>query len=95
MGSENLPIFKAAMSLAVYIEQIVKGFTKYHKYTMGQDLRLKSKALIFLVSHANNSRDKEEVYAKNILHTEEHRTNSSPTNTGEYDDEEKRNPACR
>jgi len=64
MASENLPIFKASMALAVYMEQIVKGFSKYHKYTMGQDLRLQSKKLIFLVSHANNSRDKTEVVKK-------------------------------
>ncbi len=43
MGCDNLPIYKSALGLAVYMEQIVRGFEKYHKYTMGIDLREKSK----------------------------------------------------
>ena len=58
MNSENLPIFKSAMGLAVYMEQIVRGFERYHKYTMGVELRQKSKELLFLVNRANLSRDK-------------------------------------
>jgi len=52
MGNENLPIYKSALSLAVYMETIVRGFEKYHKYTMGVDLRVKSKALLFAISRA-------------------------------------------
>ncbi|CAA6826471.1 MAG: Unknown protein [uncultured Sulfurovum sp.] len=58
MGNENLPIYKSALSLAVYMEQIVRGFEKYHKYTMGVDLRQKSKALLFAISRANLSQNK-------------------------------------
>jgi hypothetical protein len=39
MYYENLPIFRSAMNLAVYIETIVKSFEKYHKYTIGENLR--------------------------------------------------------
>jgi len=39
MNSENLPIFKSALALAVYMEKIVKGFEKYNKYTIGVDLK--------------------------------------------------------
>ncbi len=47
--SQNFPIFKSAMGLSVYIEQIVRGFEKYHKYTIGVDLRERSKAMLFLI----------------------------------------------
>ena len=58
MNSENLPIFKAAMSLALYVEQIVRKFEKYHKYTIGVELREYAKQMIFLVHRANSSKDK-------------------------------------
>lgn len=58
MSSENLPIFKSAMGLAVYMEEIVKGFEKYHKYTMGVELRQQSKRLLFLVNRANVSENR-------------------------------------
>ncbi len=32
MYYDNLPIFKSTLDLVVYIETIVKGFEKYHKY---------------------------------------------------------------
>ena len=57
-GSEALPIYKSALSLAVYMEQIVRGFEKYHKYTMGVELREKSKTLLFAINRVNMSDDK-------------------------------------
>ena len=36
---EHLPIYKKAMDFAVYIETIVRNFTRYHKYSLGKDLR--------------------------------------------------------
>jgi len=30
---EHLPIYKKAMDLAVYLEKIVRGFSRYHKYS--------------------------------------------------------------
>ncbi len=53
--SNNFPIFKSAMGLTVYIEQIVRGFEKYHKYTIGIDLREMSKKILFLINRANLS----------------------------------------
>jgi len=55
MYYENLPIFRSAMNLAVYIETIVKSlvlasfrnsallYEKYHKYTIGVNLRERTK----------------------------------------------------
>jgi len=55
---DNLPIFKSALDLVVYIETIVKGFEKYHKYTIGVDLRAHSKEMLFLINRANISQDR-------------------------------------
>jgi len=52
MSGEKFPIFKSAMGLSVYIEQIVRGFEKYHKYTIGIDLRERSKKILFLINRA-------------------------------------------
>jgi len=60
MNSENLPIFKSALALAVYMEKIVKGFEKYNKYTIGVDLREKSKNILYLINRANLSTEKKE-----------------------------------
>ena len=43
MKYEKLPIYKSAMDFCVYIETIVRGFEKYHKYTLGVELRSESK----------------------------------------------------
>jgi len=55
---EHLPIYKKAMDIAVYIENIVKGFPRYHKYTVGADLRNLSRAALRLIIRANSERDK-------------------------------------
>ena len=31
---EHLPIYKTAMELTVYLEQVVRNFSRYHKYTL-------------------------------------------------------------
>jgi hypothetical protein len=33
--SEHLPIYKAAYDLCLYLEQLVRGFSRYHKYGLG------------------------------------------------------------
>jgi len=60
MKYENLPIYKSAMDFCVYIETIVKSFDKYHKYTIGGDLRDYSKQILFLIHRANISMEKKE-----------------------------------
>lgn len=55
---ENLPIYKKALELAVYIEQVVRGFSRYHKYTIGSDLRNLSRSLAALIIKANSMADK-------------------------------------
>ena len=46
---EHLPIYKAAMEMAVYLDGLVRQFSRYHKYTTGQDLRNLARDIIKLV----------------------------------------------
>ncbi len=36
---EHLPIYKAALDMTVHFEKLVAGFSRYHKYTLGTELR--------------------------------------------------------
>jgi len=58
MYYEHLPIFHAAMNLAVHMETVVKSFEKYHKYTIGANLRQRAQNLLFLISQANMAHNK-------------------------------------
>lgn len=55
---EHLPIYKKSMDVAVYFEKAVAGFSRYHKYTLGTDLRNKSRDVVGLIVKANSSREK-------------------------------------
>ncbi len=55
---EHLPIYKRALDVAVHFEKVVAGFSRYHKYTLGTELRNKSREAVTLVIKANAARDK-------------------------------------
>ena len=55
---EHLPIYKQAMDVAVHFEKIVAGFTRYHKYTLGSELRNQSREVVAQIVKANAARDK-------------------------------------
>lgn len=59
--TEHLPIYKQAYDLCLYIEQVVGGFGRYHKYTIGSDLRETARRVLKLIVGANARRDKSEV----------------------------------
>ena len=46
---ENLPIFKKAIELNLYVEDIVKNFSRYNKYSIGSELREKSRAILYAI----------------------------------------------
>ena len=52
---EHLPIFREAYNLTVHIEKIVRNFSRYHKYTLGKDLRDKSREILEQIVAANNA----------------------------------------
>ena len=59
---EHLPIYRAAFDLAVHIEKIVRNFSRYHKYTLGTELRDGSRRILQRIMEANEtgkSRDRE------------------------------------
>ena len=61
---ENLPIYKATLDLVIYFEKIVKNFSRYHKYTVGTELRNLSREILTLIIKANQAKDKKEALLK-------------------------------
>ena len=55
---EHLPIYQQAMAVAVHFEKIVAGFGRYHKYTLGSDLRKQSREIVAVIIQANGEGDK-------------------------------------
>ena len=49
----QLPVWKAAMDLAVHLEHAVRRFPRYHKYTLGTELRHTAQRLCQQVARAN------------------------------------------
>ena len=47
--TEHLPIYKGAYDLCLWLEQVVRGFSRYHKYSLGADLRDGAFRLPFLL----------------------------------------------
>jgi len=54
---EHLPIYRAAFDLAVHLEKIVKSFSRYHKYTLGSELRDGSRRVLRRIIEANEARE--------------------------------------
>ncbi len=52
---EHLSIYKDAFDLNLHVEQIVRNFSRYHKYTLGTDLRNRSRTVMRLIVRANNA----------------------------------------
>ena len=68
---ENLPIYKKALDLLVYFEKIVRNFSRYHKYTVGAELRDLSREILKLIVKANSMKNKREILLKVREKTEE------------------------
>ena len=56
--TEHLPIYKSAYDLCLWLEQVVRGFSRYHKYSLGSDLRDGARRVLKLVVRANARREK-------------------------------------
>jgi hypothetical protein len=57
---EGLPVYKASTDMVSYFETIVRGFPRYHKYTIGTELRNLSYAILDLIVEANRKIDRVE-----------------------------------
>ena len=51
--AEHLPIYKGSHELCLYLEQVVQGFSRYHKDSLGADLR-RAQRVLKLVVRANS-----------------------------------------
>jgi len=52
---DQLPIYRSAVELIVFMEKAVRNFSRYHKYSIGERLRLASWDIVTLVVKANNT----------------------------------------
>lgn len=50
---EALPIYKAAMDVAVQVDAVVQRFAKGHKYTLGSRLRDATLDIVMLIARCN------------------------------------------
>lgn len=57
---EGLPIYRAATDLVVYFEVIVRSFSRYHKYTIGSEMRNLSYVIVDFIVEANFKINREE-----------------------------------
>lgn len=55
---EHLPIYRKSFDLSVHLENVARNFSRYHKYTLGSDLRNLSRKIVRLIIRANPERDK-------------------------------------
>jgi len=56
--TEHLPIYKSSYDLCLYLEQVVRNFSRYHKYSLGGDLRDGARRVLRLIVRANARHDK-------------------------------------
>jgi hypothetical protein len=56
--TDHLSIYKASYDLCLYFEQVVRNFSRYHKYSLEADLRDGARRVLKLVVRANARRDK-------------------------------------
>ncbi len=61
---EHLPIYKAALDMTVHFEKLVTGLSRYHKYTLGTELRQGSRAVLQQMLSANNAATREQQAAE-------------------------------
>ncbi len=55
---EHLPIYKKAYDFALYCEKVVRNFSRYHKYSLGAELREGAREVIRLIRLANDSHER-------------------------------------
>ena len=71
---EHLPIYKKAYDLTVYFENLVRNFSRYHKYSVGAELRQLSREVLRLIRRANDAEDKAPALLENRERLEDLKT---------------------
>ncbi len=67
MKYTELKIFKLALDFATYNEEVVRRFEKYYKYTLGTDLRMVSKEILYSIHRINGAREANRKEALELL----------------------------
>ncbi len=62
-----IPIWRDATALLLDIEQVVRHFPRYHKYTLGTELRQQGMLICKLVHRAWNYRAQAETYLAELV----------------------------
>jgi len=62
--SAKFPIYRDANTLLIQIEQAVRGFPRYHKYTIGTELRTQAMLVVRLLSRAIKQSDGRHTWVK-------------------------------
>ncbi|MGB5159267.1 MAG: four helix bundle protein [Desulfobacterales bacterium] len=52
---EHLPVYKLAMELGIFLQGVVRKFSRYNKYSIGSELREVSIRIIRLIVRANST----------------------------------------
>ena len=55
---EHLPIFRKMMELTLFMEEVVRRFPRYHKFTLGAELRTLCHDCLALIVEANSTRER-------------------------------------
>jgi len=61
---EKLPIYKQSLDFTVWVEKAVRNFSRYHKYTVGSELRDRSREITILIARANAREGRKEILLK-------------------------------
>lgn len=62
---EHLPIYKKAYDFTLYVENVVHNFSRYHKYSIGAELREFSRDVLRLIRRANDATEKVPILLQN------------------------------
>ena len=60
----NLPVYKQSYDLLLEIFQLTKEFNREYKYTIGEELKNETIAMIINIYRANSSEDRVELYCE-------------------------------
>ena len=55
---EHLPIFQRGYELTLQMEELVRNFSRYHKYGLGQELRDRARGILLCIVRTNDQWDK-------------------------------------
>jgi 23S rRNA-intervening sequence protein len=68
---EHLPIYKRSFDLLLWMENVVRNFSRYHKYTLGSDLRNVTRQVLKTIVEANSVQDRRIILERLRIELEE------------------------